>query len=315
MLALNRILCPTDGSEFAEAARKHAVSLADRFDAAVDLLHVEEREPEWTDMLKIREEDVLADLHAPLEGGTTPDPSERVRERRVAHPSAAKGILAYVEEKEVDLVVIGTRGRRGVQRLVLGSVAEEVARRVPCPVVTVGRGAKTPDALEEGRIVVPVDFSEYQVRLVAHAHALARAYGMTLTLLHVVEVTSLPDVYGVYSKPPEPGVLEDRTKRVLEKRADEIREEGTEVDVEVRSGHAADEILEATDAQGADLIAIATHGRTGFDRMLMGSVAETVIRRARCSVLVVKAFGKSLVFEEEAMEAEEIEEPEWGGGR
>jgi len=311
MLSLDRILCPTDGSECANTARRHAVSFADQFDATLDLLHVEEREVELTDTIEIRETDVLADLHAPLEGAPAVGAPERVRERRVAHPSAAEGILAYAEEEEIDLVVIGTHGRRGVQRLVLGSVAEEVVRRAPCPVVAVRQGAKTPEALEGGRIVVPVDFSEYQVRLLAHARALAQAYDMTLTLLHVIEVTGLPDVYKVYSDPPEPGALENQTRRVLEKRAEEMREEDLKVEVEVRIGHAADEILNTAEALDVDLLAIATHGRTGLDRVLMGSVAEKVIRRAPCSVFVVKAFGTSLVREEDEMQGGTVEEPDW----
>jgi len=296
MIHLDRVLFPTDGSDCAEHAHHHARYLADRFEAALHVIHVEEGEAELTEVIDVSETDVLADLHAPMASGpSVPEP--RVVERTVAHSSVAEGILSYAAEHDTTLTVLGTHGRSGVRRLVLGSVTETVVRRAPHPVMTVGRGAKPPEEVEGGHLVVPVDFSDRQPRLLAHARELALDYGMTLTLLHVVEVESLPDVYGVYADPPAPGVLADRTEMVLEERADTLREDGVDVRVEVRSGHAAAETLDATDDMDADLLAIATHGRSGVKRMLMGSVAETVIRRASCPVFVVKSFGTSLVSE------------------
>lgn len=294
MIHLNRLLFPTDGSDCAERAREHAAYLATRFDAAMHVVQVEERDVDLTDAIDFREADVLADLHA----ADSETSAARVEERRIAHPSVPDGILSYAEEQDVDLVVLGTHGRRGVQRVMMGSVAEEVVRRATCPVVTVGPSARPPDEMGGGRLLVPIDFSEFQDRLLKHALGVARAYDMTLILLHVVEVEGLPDVYQVYSTPPEPGVLADRIEQVLEQRADEIREQGVEVALEVRSGHAAEEILDTAAGLDADFLAIATHGRTGLDRILLGSVAETVIRQAPCPVLTVKAFGRSLVQEE-----------------
>jgi nucleotide-binding universal stress UspA family protein len=296
MIHLDRVLFPTDGSECAEQARHHAFYLADRFEAALHVIHVEEREPELSDVIDVCEADVLADLHAPM--GDTVVAESRVRERTVAHPSVVDGILSYAAEHDTTLTVLGTHGRSGIRRLVLGSVAEEVVRRASHPIMTVGRGATPPKEMEGGHLLVPIDFSDQQPRLLAHARELARAYGMTLTLLHVVEMESLPDVYGAYADPPEPGVLADRTETVLDERAQRLREHGVDVRVEVRDGYAAPETLDAAEKMDADLLAIATHGRSGIERMLMGSVAETVIRRAPCPVFVVKSFGQSLVRED-----------------
>jgi nucleotide-binding universal stress UspA family protein len=293
MIHLDRVLFPTDGSDCAEYARQHAFYLADRFEAALHVIHVEERAPELADVIDVSEADVLADLHAPTGGTAVAEP--RVRERSVVHPSVPDGILSYAAEHDTNLTVLGTHGRSGVRRLVLGSVAEEVVRRAPHPVMTVGRGATPPEKMEGGHLLVPVDFSDQQSRLLTHARELALAYGMTLTLLHVVEQESLPDVYGAYADPPEPGVLADRTETALDERADALRDHGVDVRVAVRSGHAATEVLDAAEENDADLLAIATHGRSGVERMLMGSVAETVIRRAPCPVFVVKSFGQSLV--------------------
>lgn len=300
MIHLNRVLFPTDGSECAEHARHHAHYLADRFEASLHIVHVEGREAELTDVIDVREADVLADLHAPRE--ESPVVAEpRVQERRVVHPSVPDGILSYVAEHDTNLVVMGTHGRGGLRRLVLGSVAEEVVRRAPVPVMTVGRGATPPEDMEAGTVLAPVDFSERQPRLLAHARELAHAYGMTLTLLHVVERVRLPDVYGV--APPEtpgPDALAERAEAALDEQADALRERGLSVQVVVRRGHPAEETIEAAKTLDADLLTIATHGRAGVERMLLGSVAEKVIRRAPCPVFTVKSFGQSLVDEEQS---------------
>lgn len=302
MIYLDRVLFPTDGSDCAEQARRYATRLADRFDANLHVIHVEEREADLSDVIDICEEDVLADLHAPYE--TTSALAEpRIKECRVVHPSAAGGILSYATEHDANLIVLGTHGRSGVQRLVLGSVAEEVVRQAPCPVVTVGRGS-TADGngtLDDGRLLVPIDFSEHQDDLLAHAGALARAFGMEIVFLHVVEVGGLPDVYGISSTPPDADVLSDRTQKVLEERAETLRKDGLRVTVEVRNGRPANEIPDAAADLEVNAVAIATHGRAGLDRMLMGSVAEAVVRRAPCPVFTVKSLGPSLVEEATAL--------------
>lgn len=291
MIHVDRVLFPTDGSDSAERARRHAVHLASQFDAALHVIHVTKEGR--SDSGTVREADILGDLHGP--GARTGMAQPRVWEQTVTAPSAADGILTYAVEYDAHLVVLGTHGRRGVRRLVLGSVAEEVVRRAPCPVVTVGRGAIEPEAMEEGHMLVPVDFSDYQKRLLAHAREIALAYGMHMTLLHVVEVQGLPDAYGLSADPPEPGVLAEQTERVLQDAVGRLRKKGVDVSVEVRGGHPADEVLAAADALGADFLTIASHGRRGMERVLMGSVAEKVIRRAPCPVCTVKAFGTSLV--------------------
>lgn len=304
MIHLNRVLFATDGSACAERARAHAFAFADRFEAALHVIHVEEREVELSDVVDLCEEDVLADLH-PLEPSTTPVAEPRIQECRVVHPSAAGGILSYAAEHDTDLIVLGTHGRRGVQRLVLGSVAEEVVRRAPRPVLTVGRGASTPASLEGQPLLVPIDFSEHQGPLLAHARELARAYDMTLILFHAVEMEGLPDVYGLSTSPPESDALTDRTRATIEEQAESLRDQGVTVQVEVRNGHPAEEILEAADEFDVHLLAIATHGRSGVERMLMGSVAEKVIRQAPCPVFTVKSFGTPLVPDESETTSEE----------
>jgi len=279
MIRLNRILFPTDGSECAEHARHHAFSLAERFDATVHVIRVEKGDAGSPDGI---------DIHAS-------ETEDLFCRREVICPSVVDGILSYAEKQGMDLTVLGTHGRRGVRRAVLGSVAEEVVRRAPCPVVTVGSGAKPPEAMEEGRLLVPVDFSDHQAQLLAHAREMARAYGMQVTLLHVVEVDGQP----ARDARSDADMLADRIWGGLTRRADELRADGVDASVEVRNGPVAPEVLAVAEDVDADLLAVATHGRTGLDRMLVGSVAEEVLRRAPCPVCTVKAFGRSLIPDEQ----------------
>jgi nucleotide-binding universal stress UspA family protein len=294
MLHVDRILCPTDGSGCAGRAHRHAQHLAAHFDAALHVISVEEGDVDPDQGIGVEPASPRADLHG-LKPGAGPVPAPRVRERAVAHPTAAGGILNYVVQYDMDLVVMGTHGHRGVRRLLLGSVAEEVVRKAPCPVATVGRGATAPEGLEGGTLLVPVDFSEHRFRVMAHARAIARVYGMALRLFHVVEVTALPDAYGVYGSPPDPGVLLDRAETVLDEEAESLRTKGLEVTLDVRGGHPAAEILDAAREDGAAFITLGTHGRTGLEHLLTGSVAEKVLRQAPCPVCAVKPFGRSLV--------------------
>jgi len=299
MIHVDRVLFPTDGSECAEHARRHAMHLADHFDASLHVIHVEERDVELTDVVEISEADLLAELHDMI-GDRSPLAESRVQERTVAYPTAARGILTYAVEHDVDLVVLGTHGHRGLRRLMLGSVAEETVRHAPCPVVTVGRGAVAPEAMEGGTMLVPVDFSEHRSRLLAHAREIAPVYGMDVTVLHVVELKGVPDAYGMYSSLPDPGKLADQAKDALAEDVEAMEAAGVDVSISVRSGHPADQILTAAEETEAAFITIATHGRTGLDRMLMGSVAEKVIRQAPCPVCTVKSFGQSFVEEDES---------------
>lgn len=297
VIYVDRILFPTDGSDCAELARRHAVHLADQFRAELHVLHVEEREVELADVVEIEEADVLSELHGALQGDDLPVARPRLEERTVAHPSAAGGILTYAVEHDVHLIVLGTHGRRGVQRLVLGSVTEDVVRRAPQPAVTVGRGAVAPNEMAGGRMLVPVDFSPHRKRLLAHAHEIALVYGMDVTLLHVLRSNGIPEAYDLELPGIGSGNLEEQVRNALWEDAEAFQEEGIGVAVKVEMGHAADRTLNVADAMGATFITIATHGRSGMQRMLLGSVSEKVIRQAPCPVCTVKSFGTSLVEE------------------
>jgi len=299
MLNINRILWPTDLSQGASRAFPHALALADWHDAELHVVNVREGAP-----------DVQKDMAAafPLSTGdlgnlidATGAPPESVDlgdvalvQDQIEHAAPAEALVRYADEQDVDLVVMGTHGRRGLERLLIGSVAEEVLRRAPCPVLTVRDSDDAPSAWNVGSILAPVDFSEASSSAVQHSKELALTYGAQITLLHAVEEVMYPSAYGMeIADVPGPDVIE----RVEEGLADMAREEiGYEhVVVESRIGYAPSTILDYVENNDVDLIVIATHGRSGIERLLLGSVTERVVRRASVPVFVVKSFGKSLL--------------------
>lgn len=197
---------------------------------------------------------------------------------------AAEEILRAAEELDAAVVVLGTEGRGGMHRMACGSVAEAVLRRSHRPVMVVHgpAGAAADPALH--RILMPTDFSEGSRPALAMAEALARADRAELILMHVAP-EAIPSG-GAFLAPP---ILEPEQVELTRL---EERETSALAGVPVRShfcqGDAADEILLAAKNLGCDLIVMGSHGRTGLRRLLMGSVAESVCRRATCPILIVR---------------------------
>jgi nucleotide-binding universal stress UspA family protein len=170
-----------------------------------------------------------------------------------------------------------------------------VVRQAPCPVFTVVTQEERPPQTPIDRILVPVDLSEQSALVVDHAVALAEAYDASLDLLHVVEEAAFPTAYGMDPLSPTHPDVQARAREALSALVDE----GAETDVPIRShilsGYAARDIVDFASEHAADLVVMATHGRTGLERFLIGSVTEKVVRSAPCPVFTVKSFGTSLV--------------------
>jgi nucleotide-binding universal stress UspA family protein len=209
-------------------------------------------------------------------------------------------ILDFAEERDIDLIVMGTHGRRGLGYLFLGSVAEKIVRRAKCPVLTVRESRHPRPVDRRTRILAPVDFSESSLQALSHAKEITAFYGSRLSLFHVIEETVHPYFYGT----GKTSILEFRPdiKSRCEKAMKRMFAEAPGPDVEVthhtETGHAVREILRFVEREKVDLLVISTHGLTGLRHFLIGSIAEKVVRRAPCPVLTVKAFGKSLVRQE-----------------
>jgi nucleotide-binding universal stress UspA family protein len=289
-----RILVPLDFSDRSLQALGTAVALAQRFGSRLAVAHVtrrnrpdrhivaeqlgmtfDTRRAGRAKLVEFIEREVPADLqptHLVVDG--------------VPFDEIAKAAKAW----DADLIVIATHGYTGLKHVLLGSTAERVVRHAPCPVLVVRgrekRGTKTTFSPDKVRsILVPVDFSKPSLDALPHAHALARQYKAQLALLHVIEPFH-PDMLidTTRSQRDAPVAAHER----LGKLADATKRDWPKTGRELRAGHPVDVILAMAKRTNADLIVMGTHGRTGFRRAFIGSVAERVVRQAPCSVLVVR---------------------------
>lgn len=299
MLTIRRILWPTDFSEGARRAFPYAAALASWHEAELHVLNVSEDESEGPPVADRSFPIPVDALDKYLAGeGRPPDSVDLealtlVQEQR-EEGAVPEAIVEYAEDRDVDLIVSGTHGRRGLRRFLIGSVAEEVLRRAPCPVLTVRSEDQVVPAWAVRNILVPIDFSEASTDALRHAKELALTYGAQITILHAVEEVVYPSAYGMEPLSlPNPEIVERAETNLADIARNEIGYE--HVTVKASVGYAPSAILDYTDEHDVDLIAIATHGRTGLERMLLGSVTERVVRRAPVPVFVVKSFGKSLL--------------------
>jgi len=309
MLQLDTILFPTDFSSVAEGAFAHAAHLALRTGATIHVFNAVPPDETGSpmDFLPMEPADGTRVVEAEpqrveVKTATQERGTVSVVYVQTDNSSPVEAINDHAQEHDVDLVVMGTHGRSGMNRLLTGSVAEEVVRRAPCPVFTVLSQTEegTPPTID--RVLAPVDLSEQSSLVANHAAALAEVYSAPLDLLHVVEEAAYPTVYGVDPLTPSLPDVQDRARKALEALIDRTDTPSESVQAHVLAGYAARDIVAFAEEHAADLIVMATHGRTGFERFLIGSVAEKVVRRASCPVFTVKSFGKSLVPAEDDQE-------------
>ncbi|QXD17167.1 universal stress protein [Rhodocaloribacter litoris] len=307
MLNIRKILFPTDFSETSAQALAYALRLAHEYDAELHLLHVEvlyEEDPHNPTHRLPDREAILARLRTLIDDHDAAEhlPDGAVEDLTIRHVhrrnvSAAPAIVEYAAEEGINLIVLGTHGRRGLRRLLLGSVAEEVVRTAPCPVFTVRRHKEDRKPEPVRHILVPVDFSEHAREALTVARELAARYGAALQLLHVLEEVLHPAFYnfGATSIKDLQPDIEEKATEALMKFFRETAGADAEVTYHVIEGHAGRDIATFAEEHDSDLIVISTHGLGGLEHLLMGSVTEKVIRRAPCPVLVLKAFQRSIV--------------------
>lgn len=305
MIRIRRVLFPTDFSECADQALGLALRFAEAHGAELHMFHavvLHAADPANPAMQFPNEERVVEELReiagSRMEASVQRHPTGEVRIQRVQQRaiSPVAGILDYADEHEMDLIVMGTHGRRALGRMLMGSVAREVVRQANCPVLTVRAGGDAEVGREIRRILVPVDFSDYARLGFDYAVQVAETFGAHLQVLHVVEEALYPDFYYpiLASSGDVPAETRDRLEEALGEWMEEAGGRPDDVDLElhVGAGRAASEIATFAEEHASDLIVLCSHGRTGLERVLVGSVAEGTIRRAPCPVLTVKAFGR-----------------------
>lgn len=305
MIEIRRILCPIDFSDHSRRALDHALAIAKWYHASVTMLHVspllpvaayasgsgmppylrltaEERQGLEESMRRFAEGE--AGTGAPIEF-------------ELIEGHTATTILARADDLKPDLLVLGTHGRSGFERWVLGSVTEKVLRKAVCPVLTVPKGVG--DVVPAGpvvfrRIVCAVDFSACSMRALDHALSLTGETGARLTVVHVIELP--PDVpREVHENIVRPISLREYTALAEEAARARLKEAlagapggAATVDTVLTTGKPYREILDVAAEQSADLLVVGVHGRGAVDRMLFGSTTQHLVRQAACPVLTLR---------------------------
>lgn len=281
------ILVPTDGSEVAENAAAAAIAVAERFDARLHVIHVLE-----LGELPPGVEDVDADdlAHHGEEAVATVADQARAAGVEVTTSivdgadSIHGGIIAAAEEYGADLIVMGTYGRTGLDRFVLGSVAEQTLRESPIPVMTVHEETVV-EADPEG-ILVPTDGSEAAGAAADHAIGLASETGAALHVLNVVDTGA---VWGDVDVGMVLSALEAAGQEAIADVVTRAREADVEtIEASLSSGSTYRAILDYVDENDVDCIVMGTRGRTGLDRYILGSITERVVRLSEVPVIATR---------------------------
>jgi nucleotide-binding universal stress UspA family protein len=281
------ILHPTDFSDPAGHAFALAGSLARGQGARLIVLHVPEPLSATTHRRQVGGRVIgrpFERLWRQLEQ-LRPEGPEVSVEHRLTPGDAATEILRAARETGCALIVMGTQGRTGLARLVMGSVTEQVVRGAPCPVVTVR--AQPGPAAPVRTILHPTDFSQPCEAAFEVACSLARDHGAGMIVIHVIAPP--PPPLGRALPPPLPATHRDELEDML--RRHKASAPGVQMTCRLEDGDPAGRVVDAALAARCDLIVMGTNGRGGLGRLLLGSVAERVLRTAPCPVVTVKAMA------------------------
>lgn len=301
----NNLLVPLDGSAFAEQALPLALSLARRANAKLDFVRahvmyrIEDPTSGWARFDREADAEFRQQELGYLENLARRDTGETsVRPTcAVVDGFAVDAILGRAQKMASDLIVMTTHGRGPVSRAFLGSVADELVRRSPVPVLLVRPQEALPDlhkAVSVTRVLIPLDRSPASLHILKPAMQLGSAFGASYTLLHVVHPDELPArkseserAAGLSRTWQEQEA--EQSLAYLEQVAERCRGPSTDVNTRVVvNSHVASAVLDEARTHSCDVIALAMHGRVGITKLLLGSVSDKVLRGATCPVLVYR---------------------------
>jgi len=295
------IIVPLDESEVSETALPVARAFATDSGASIVLVSVVDVTTEFATWMRDstdtqdfqhelnRTQEYLDGIAARFEGM---DVQAVVRSGR-----PAVEILEEVEAHPDPLIVMSSHGRSGFNRVLVGSVAGRIVHSATCPVVVVrgtDDGKSAPVISSIDKILVPLDGSSFAENALETAEQALASRKLTFHLVRIPESitwSATPYAGGAAHYQMIETYMEatrEEAKDYLAKVAAQLEERGHTVTWEVRDGVIADEIAAAAEEQQADLVVIATHGRTGFRRIVMGSVAERVLREASAPLMMVR---------------------------
>lgn len=297
------ILVPVDGTPFAEQALPLALAIARRHHAILHLAMVHQPAPVLVNAMDFPGPGVMVDRDARREEH---EYLNDLIERLSAQHRPVSGVLlegdvtgaleTHVRLTLTDLVVTTTHGRGQFARFWMGSVSDHLMRHLEVPVILLRPSPEIPAPESVARVLVALDGSRFAEKALKEAAVIASAFQAGLELLYVVEPPlPIADPSGMVVLPPNPEseqLLLARAGAYLEELAARLRAQGLEVScVAVAGGRVATSILEQAGKNQAGLIALATHGLGGFRRLLLGSVAEHVVRESSIPVLVTRPGG------------------------
>lgn len=292
-MALTTIIAGSDLSEASDAALERAIGIAAMHRARLVLVHAQATEPPVSEVDNAIVEQI-GEVSAAIRAEAAVRLADKLAEIQalgiraavVSRVGAPDEVLAHAAGDEAaDLIVVGTHGHTGVSRFLLGSVANTTIRRAPCDVLVV-RGE--PVRAGFSRPLVATDFSPASAKALDHA-AFVVAPGTALGVVHAWQLPAGSWGATLLGQARFPwSTVRDAVLASVKAQADKFAaEHGQGRPVELVQGPPASVITETAERGSHDLIVVGAHGNRGFRRLLLGSVAESTVRHAPCSVLVV----------------------------
>lgn len=289
------IVVPLDGSELAERALHVARMVAQFSQADLQLVRVATPNPYFLPVdagygvlypdKSLAEARQAADRYlVGLQAALEADVALRVETRE---GDVAGAVVDAAREASARLIIMSSHGYSGVKRWLLGSVAEKVLNAAPCPVWVV-RAPEPPR-----HVLITLDGSLLAEEVLQPALLVARSFGAQVTLLRVVPEIAVPEIEALndYERDLGGRLLDETVEEAadyLTLVADRCGDEGLELRTVVRSGPAAETILEYGERHEVDLVAMTTHGRTGLRRWIYGSVTHKVLDQWPVSMLIAR---------------------------
>jgi nucleotide-binding universal stress UspA family protein len=297
VISIDLILCPVDLSEPSRAALEHATHLARSYDARLSVLAVAGlTDPPLSDsppVLKGLSLEARARILDAVSAFAEPARAAGVViDVKLEEGDIVREIVREAESSAPDLVVMGTHGRGGFERFVLGSVVDKVIRKLPSPLLTVPPGARRTPAETAGykagykTVLAAMDFSEASRHALTYALSFAQEAAGRLLLTHVVEWPAESQVLPPYDR-LRAEMVQAAEGRLREAVPDEARN-WCEPEIVVSTGDAARGIVHLASEEQAEIIVLGVTGRSALDRALNGTTAYQVIRMAPCPVLTVR---------------------------
>jgi len=295
---IRTILVPVDGSAFAECALSLALALSEKTGAEIRLAMVNEpldlTPGPWAEAFLSTHVEYLDSITRSIANRLAPGThlSSALLEGEVAHALCIEAI-----DSGADLIVMSTHGRGGLTRMWLGSVADAVVRRSSTPVLLVRPSEGEEPFLEiEGpkirRILIPLQVSTLSEAAIEPALELGALFGASFTLLRVIEFPIMVGAYLPETLQSNQAILEEaetEARAYLEGVRSRLDDGSRQIDTDVVvNQQPARGILNYATANNVDLVSIATHGRGGIERTLLGSTADKVIRGANTPILIVR---------------------------